>query len=375
MNRQRTNRLRTLSLGAVAVSSALLLTACGTDDNTSGGEGGEQTTATEDIACEGEGQLLASGSSAQKNAMDVWIKQYTDACPARVTYKPTGSGAGIQEFLQGKTAFAGSDSALAEDEVTRSRKTCSSGGQGINLPLVGGPIAVGYNLPDVEELVLDAPTLARIFDGDITRWDDPAIEKLNPDAKLPDLAIQPFHRSDESGTTDNFTTYLHTAAPDQWPHEPAKAWPGRGGQSADGSSGVASQVKQTEGAIGYFELSYAQGNDIPTVKLDTGAAEPVEATVANASNALAAGKIVGQGKDLAMQLDHTTDAEGAYPLVLVTYEIVCDKGNDPTTLPLTRSFLGYAASEAGQRALTQIGYAPMPQEIIAKVRDTLAALS
>jgi phosphate transport system substrate-binding protein len=370
---QRTNRLRALAAGALAVTGALALTACGSDNN-AGPDGGSATAAS-NVSCDGKGTLLASGSSAQKNAMDVWIKNYQAACTnTQVNYKPTGSGAGIQEFLQGTTAFAGSDSALAPDEIKQSQKVCK-GGQGIDLPMVGGPIAVGYNLPGVDDLVLDADTLAKIFNGEITRWNDPAVKKLNPDAKLPDLKIQAFHRSDDSGTTDNFTKYLHAAAPSSWTAEPAKKWAGKGGQSADGSSGIATNVKQNKGAIGYFELSYASGNDIPTVKLDTGASKPVAATTANASKAIADAKVVGKGKDLALELNYTTKADGAYPMVLVTYEIVCDKGNDKQTLAATKSFLNYAASEGGQQALADIDYAAMPAEIIAKVRDTIDGLS
>ena len=375
MKLQPTHRLRAIAVGAVAVSSALVLTACGSDDNTGGTNEGGSSKAASNIKCEGEGNLLASGSSAQKNAMDIWVRNYQAACEGvGINYKPTGSGAGIQEFLQGKTGFAGSDSALKEDEVEQSKKVCKDG-QGINLPMVGGPVAVGYNLPGVDDLVLDAETLAKIFDSKITKWNDPAIKKLNPDADLPSTKIQAFHRSDESGTTDNFTEYLHAAAPDVWKYEPSKAWAGKGGQSADGSSGVATNVKNNDGAIGYFELSYATGNNIPTVDLDTGAGEPVEATVENATKAIAAGKVVGEGSDLAMELDYTTKAEGAYPIVLVTYEIVCDKGNNKETLDLTKSFLAYTASEDGQKALAEQGYAPIPDEIIAKVRTTIDSLS
>ncbi|GAA2387543.1 phosphate ABC transporter substrate-binding protein PstS [Streptomyces glaucosporus] len=375
MKLQPTHRLRAIAFGAVAVSSALVLTACGSDDNTGGDKAEGGSKAPSNVKCEGEGNLLASGSSAQKNAMDIWVRNYQAACEGvGINYKPTGSGAGVQEFLQGKTGFAGSDSALDETEIEQSKKVCK-GGQGINLPMVGGPVAVGYNLSGVDNLVLDAETLAKIFDSKITKWDDPAIKKLNPDTDLPSTKIQAFHRSDESGTTDNFTEYLHAAAPDVWKYEPAKAWAGKGGQSADGSAGVATNVKNNDGAIGYFELSYATGNDIPTVDLDTGAGEPVEATVENATKAIAAGKVVGEGNDLAMELDYATKAEGAYPIVLVTYEIVCDKGNNKESLDLTKSFLTYTASEDGQKALAEQGYAPIPDEIITKVRSTVESLS
>lgn len=375
MKLQRTNRLRTAALGAIAVTGALVLTACGSDNNSGSSSGGDSTKAAGNIKCDGKGQLLASGSSAQKNAMDLWVKNFMAACKdIQINYKPTGSGAGIQEFLQGKTAFAGSDSALKPEEVAKSKEVVK-GGQGINLPMVGGPIAIGYNVPGVDNLVLDADTLAKIFDGKIEKWNDEAIAKLNKDAKLPDLKIQPFHRSDESGTTDNFTKYLKAAADKSWPYEPAKAWKAKGGQSADGSAGVSSQVNQTKGAISYFELSYATANNIHTVKLNTGASAPVEATSDNASKAIAEAKITGTGKDLALKLNYTTKAEGAYPITLVTYEIVGDQGNKSDTLPATKSFLTYIASEDGQSVLKGLGYAPLPAEIAKKVRETVATIS
>ncbi|MFD0311821.1 phosphate ABC transporter substrate-binding protein PstS [Streptomyces sp. NPDC127119] len=375
MKLQRKNRLRALSLGAVAVSGALALTACGSDDTGTGSSDSSSSAANSSIKCDdAKGQLLANGSSAQKNAIDAWVKQFVTACKdVQINYKSEGSGAGVTAFTQGQVAFAGSDSALKPEEVTASKEVCKDG-QGIDLPMVGGPIAVGYNVPGAEGLVLDAETLAKIFDSKITNWNDAAIAKLNPDAKLPDLKIQAFHRSDESGTTDNFTKYLIAAAPDQWKYEGGKAWQAKGGQSASGSSGVAQQVKQTSGAISYMELSYAK-DGIAAAKLNTGASEPVEATVENATTAIADAKVVGTGKDLALELNRATKADGAYPITLVTYEIVCDKGNKADTLAATKAFLTYIASEDGQKILAENDYAPIPEEIIAKVRTTVASLS
>ncbi|WP_180303433.1 phosphate ABC transporter substrate-binding protein PstS [Streptomyces sp. JV178] len=376
MKLQRKNRLRALSLGAVAVTGALTLTACGSDDTGGNNAGGGSTApANSKIDCgDATGQLLADGSSAQKNAIDAWVKQYTASCKSvQINYKGSGSGAGITAFTQGQVAFAGSDSALKPEEVTASKEVCK-GGQGIDLPMVGGPIAVGYNVPGVDTLVLDAKTLALIFDSKITNWNDKAIAALNPDAKLPDLKIQPYHRSDESGTTDNFTKYLIAAAPDNWKYEGGKAWQAKGGQSAQGSSGVAQGVKETKGAISYMELSYAK-DGMSTVDIKTGAPEPVKATVENATKAISEAQVVGTGKDLALKLNYTPTAEGAYPITLVTYEIVCDKGNKADTLPATKSFLTYIASEDGQGLLADAGYAPMPEEIITKVRSTISGLS
>ncbi|WP_046732860.1 phosphate ABC transporter substrate-binding protein PstS [Streptomyces humi] len=376
MKLQRKNRLRALSLGAVAVSGALALTACGSDDN-GGGSGSSTSSASANassIKCDNaKGQLLADGSSAQKNAIDAWVKNFSQACGVQINYKGSGSGAGVTAFTQGQVAFAGSDSALKPEEVTASKKICS-GGQGIDLPMVGGAIAIGYNVPGVDNLVLDAPTLAKIFDSKITNWNDAAIKKLNPDAKLPNLKIQAFHRSDESGTTDNLTKYLIATTPDNWKYSGGKAWQAKGGQSAPQSAGVAQQVKQTSGAIGYFELSYVS-DGIKAANIDTGASKPVAPSTESATADIAAAKVVGTGKDLSLQLDYKTKAEGAYPISLVTYEIACDKGNKADTLPATKAFLRYIASEDGQKVLSTIDYAPIPDEIIAKVRTTIEGLS
>ncbi|MFI9614297.1 phosphate ABC transporter substrate-binding protein PstS [Streptomyces sp. NPDC052023] len=373
MKLQRMNR-RALTLGALAVSGALALTACGSDDTGNGGDASASAPAAGAIDCgDAKGQLLADGSSAQKNAIDAWVKQFTAACKdVQINYKGSGSGAGITAFNQGQVAFAGSDSALDEEEIAASKEVCQ-GGQGIDLPMVGGPIALAYNIPGVDNLVLDAETIAKIFDSKITKWNDPAIKKLNPEADLPDLKIQAFHRSDESGTTDNFTKYLIATTPDNWEYEGGKAWQAKGGQSASGSSGVAQQVSQVSGAISYMELSYAEGMDV--VAIDTGAAEPVKASTDGATAAIADAEVVGQGKDLALEINYKTKAEGAYPITLVTYEIVCDKGNKADSLPATKAFLNYVASEDGQGLLAEAGYAPIPDEIIAKVRTTIEGLS
>ncbi|MEU3461603.1 phosphate ABC transporter substrate-binding protein PstS [Streptomyces sp. NPDC006733] len=371
----RNSGLRALTVGAVAVSSALVLTACGSDDNASAD--GTKTTgaAKSSIACAKSGQLLASGSSAQKNAMDVWVKNYMQACPGtNINYKSSSSGEGVTAFNQGGVSIAGSDSPLKPEEVTASKTICK-GGQGIDLPMVGGPIAIGYHLPGVDNLVLDAPTLAKIFNSTITKWDDEAIKKLNPSAKLPSSNIQAFHRSTDSGTTDNLTKYFNATAKAEWPYEHAKAWKGKGGQSAPGSADIASNVKQAEGTIGYFELSFATANNLQTVKLATGATAPVAATSENASKAIAEAKVTGTGTDLALKLAYDTKAEGAYPLALVTYEIACDKGNKAETLELAKSFLTYIASEDGQKGLAAIGYAPLPTEIATKVRAQIATIS
>ncbi|MGD3108520.1 phosphate ABC transporter substrate-binding protein PstS [Streptomyces sp. YGL11-2] len=383
MKLQRKGRPYVRAAGVAVISGALALTACGSNggSHSSGSSPGTTKPATatagaNGIACGKAAGLLASGSTAQQYAMKFWIKSYTHACgDTRIDYTGNGSGAGQDQFLAGRTAFAGSDSPLTADQVARSRKVCADGGQAIHLPMVGGPIAVGFNVPGVDRLVLDAPTLAKIFSGQITTWNDPAIAQRNKDAKLPATPIQPFHRSDSSGTTDNFTAYLHAAAPDAWPNAHSKDWTGKGGKSAKGSAGLASQVQRTEGAIGYVELPYAVDRMIRTVSVDTGAPTPADPNVIAASQAIAGARTVGTGGDVLLDLDYATKDAGAYPIDVVTYEIVCDKGNKPATWPATKAFLAYIASQKGQENLTFQGYATLPAKVMDRVRGEIGKLS
>ncbi len=338
----------------------------------SGEPGGPPAVARAD--CAEQGKVPASGSTAQQNAMKYWIKQYQRACPpVQIAYNPLGSGAGVAQFMRGATAFGGSDTPVKPENAKPAQGVCT-GGRAINLPMLGGPIALGYNVPGVEDLVLDAPTLARIFDSKITTWDHPAIRRLNPDAVLPSMPIRAVHRSDDSGTTQNFQAYLAGAAPDVWPHPAEKTWHGRGGSSASGSGHVAATVNSAVGSIGYFELSFASKLRMPTVRVDTGAAEPVPATTKTASAGIAAAEVVGRGKDMTLKFDYRTSVSGTYPIVLVSYEIVCDKGNAPETLAALKSFLAYTTSADGQRPLSRIHYAPLPESVAHEVRKVVRAL-
>ncbi|MER7394742.1 phosphate ABC transporter substrate-binding protein PstS [Streptomyces sp. NPDC000151] len=394
MTTQRPRGPRALAAALAALSGVLALASCGSDGSPASGGSSGATSASASgsgsgsasasgtaaaggaVKCGKAATLRASGSTAQQNAMRFWIRNYRKACDGtRIQYEGSGSGAGQKDFLAGRTAFAGSDSALRQAQRDRSKKACADGGRAVHLPMLGGPIAVAYNLPGVKKLVLDAPTLARIFDGRITKWNDPAIAKLNPKADLPATPLKAVHRSDASGTTDNFTAYLHAATPSGWPHPHGQKWPAKGGDSATGSSGLAAKVKRTEGAIGYVELAYAIGKSIPTASLDTGAAAPVDPTVVNASKALAGAKVAGSDGDLVLGLDYKPRTAGAYPIGMVTYEIVCDKGNKAKTWPATKSFLLYAAGMQGQQDLSFQGYATLPAKVMDKVRNKLNSIS
>ena len=369
---------RTGRLAGAAMVGALALTACGSDDNTSSTTSsgpGSSGTATNAIAC-AKGTLNASGSTAQANAMSQWIKDYQTACSgATINYGGGGSGQGITDFVNGQTAFAGSDSPLNKDkgEPEKANARCKTG-SAVDLPMVAGPIAVVYNIQGVSALTLTPSLLAKVFNGTITTWNDPAIAAANPGVTLPGSKITTVHRSDSSGTTDNFTKYLDAAAKADWPLGHDKQWKATGGQGAKGSDGVAGAVKATPNTIGYVEFSYATNNSLSYAKIDNGAGA-VELTTDNVAKAVAASTVTGTGDDLSLKLDYATKAPGAYPILLITYEITCVSGLPADQAALTKSFLTYISSTDGQAKLGSLGYAPLPTEIQSKVQAVVAKIA
>jgi phosphate transport system substrate-binding protein len=309
--------------------------------------------------------------------MAAWVQAYQQACSGvTINYNPTGSGAGVTAFIGGKEPFVGSDSALKSDEKPQADARCKTG-KAIDLPMVVGPIAVAYNLDGVDNLQLSAATVAKIFSGKIKTWDDAAIKQENPSANLPSTPIQAFHRSDSSGTTDNFTKWLSAAAPSDWTYSNDKVWKAPGGQGAAKSAGVANAVAKNQGAIGYVEYSFVQSLDLSAAKIANDGKNFVELSAENASTALQSAKPAegAQGNDLALKLDYATTAANAYPIVLVTYEITCEKGLSGDDAAFVKSFLGYTSGD-GQKHLTpDLGYAPLPSDLQRKVAAAVAAIA
>ena len=224
--------------------------------------------------------------------------------------------------------------------------------------------------------LLNPGTIARIFSSDITRWDDPAIQALNPEAPLPDAAIAQFHRSDSSGTTANFSDYLESTAPDMWDYDTGKEWTAPGGQGAKGSDQISASVAQTPNSIGYVELSYLIDaiNTLP-VAIDQGAG-PVLPSADNASRTLEASTGHIESGNTVLDIDYTITDPDAYPISIVTYEIVCTAGLAERQNPeLVAAFLAYAASDSGQDLLGDIGYVPLSGHLLTSVRDTISTLS
>jgi phosphate transport system substrate-binding protein len=372
------SRRRFASVTGVALVGTFALTSCGSDNNaTATPKASGNTTAATNCPT---GTLNGEGSSAQKNAIEQAISDFQAACSgATVNYNPTGSGAGIKQFIAGQVDFAGSDSALKDKpaagatniEQADADKACGS--PAWNLPMVTGPIAVAYNLKGVDKLILTPAVTAKIFNGVIKTWNDPAIAAINPGVTLPAQAIKVFFRSDESGTTDNFTKYLKAAAPSDWPQETGKKWTGKG-EGKEKSAGVANAVKATDGGVTYAEWSYAKDNKLGIAQIDNGSG-PVELTGESVGKAVTAATQTGQGNDLKLKLDYATKEAGAYPILLVTYEIVCSKSKDSAKATLTKAFLKSFAAADMQTKLQTIGYAPLPAEIQAKVTSAIDALS
>jgi phosphate transport system substrate-binding protein len=367
-------------LAGIALTATVALAACGTDNNNSPSSGGSAggSASGSAINC-ATGTLNAQGSTAQANAIATWIKDYNSKCSgATINYQGTGSGAGQQAFIAGQADFAGSDSALKPADQPKANAHCASGtpgGVAIHLPMVVGPIAVVYNVSGVTNLQLKPATIAGIFSGKITTWNDPAIAADNPGASLPSTKITPVHRAESSGTSDNFTNYLSQTAGSAWTFGHDKVWHAPGGDAEQGSDGVSKFISSTDGSIGYDEWSFATLNNLNMAKIFNGNGEWSTLTADSAGKTIAGAQVVGTGNDLQMKIDYTTKTPGAYPIVLVTYEIVCDKGNPAGTLNLLKSFLTYTSSTAGQQVLTTVGSAPLPDSVRTKVATTVSSIS
>ncbi|HET9022496.1 MAG TPA: phosphate ABC transporter substrate-binding protein PstS [Ornithinibacter sp.] len=364
-------------VAALALVGSIALAGCGSDDNTGSASSSSATGSAAAADCF-DGTLNAEGSSAQKNAFEEAAASFSEKCSgATVNYNPTGSGAGIKQFIAGQVDFAGSDSALKTEEkdgvVESDAAEQMCGSPAWNIPMVTGPIAIAFNVKGVDTLVMTPAVAADVFNGKITTWNDPAIAKVNPGVTLPSTAIKVFFRSDESGTTENFTKYLNAAAPENWPAEPAKVWSGKG-EGKEKSAGVAEGVKSTDGGITYVEWSYAKDNDLGIAQVDNGGGA-VELTGATVGKAVEAAKPDGEGNDLRLKLDYTTTEQGAYPILLVTYEIVCSKNKDATKAANIKAFLSHFAASDTQASLEAIGYAPLPASVQSKVAAAIQALS
>jgi phosphate transport system substrate-binding protein len=360
----RTALRRVAAPGAAALALGFALSACGA---------GNESDSNSDSSL--SGTLKGAGSSAQESAMDAWRAGFqTDNGDVTVNYDPSGSGAGVEQFNAGALDFAGSDAALdpAAGEVAAAKKRC--GADALEVPDYVSPIAVAFNLGGVDSLNLSAKTISEIFDGKITKWNDDAIKADNPDATLPDTKISPVHRSDESGTTKNFTDYLAQAGEGSWSYPADKVWPIKSGEAASGTSGVISAIKAGAGSVGYADESQVGDLSVVSIKVGDAFVAPSADGAAKALEASPVDDSRTEG-DLAVKVDRTTTAAGAYPLMLTSYLIACPT-YDSDKADLVKGFLKYIVSSEGQQeAATNAGSAPLPSALQQKAEEIIDSIS
>jgi phosphate transport system substrate-binding protein len=366
---------------SLVATGALVLTACGSNNNTASSSSSGAATSgasASQVACGGKKTLKASGSTAQANAMTRFVNAYEQACPNyTLNYTGNGSGAGVNEFVGKQTDFGGSDSPLNQQkgEYDKAQQRCGS--PAWNLPVVFGPIAVTYNVNGVSSLNLDGPTAAKIFNGTIKTWDDPAIKALNAGATLPSTPIHVVFRSDESGTTDNFQHYLDVASGGAWGKGTGKTFNGGVGEGAKGNDGTSAAIKNTDGSITYNEWSFAQAQKLNMAKIVTSAGpDPVEISAETVGKTIGSATVKGQGNDLVLDTTsfYKPTQTGAYPIVLATYEIVCSKYPDADTGTAVKAFL-QSTIGPGQNGLADNGYIPIPDSFKSKLTTAVNAIA
>jgi len=350
--------LAAASVGALALGAA----ACGSssDSSTGSSSGSSGSSAS--------GTVNGAGSTFAAPVYQQWGSTQKGQ-GVTLNYQPVGSGAGVAALAQGTANFAGSDPALTPDD----RKTLTKG-EVVQIPMFFGAITASYNVNGLDKgLKLDGPTLANIFLGKITTWNDPAIASLNPGAKLPSSKITVVHRSDESGTTKGFTTFLSNYSP-EWKSkvgaDKTVKWPT--GTGAKGNDGVAAAIKQSDGSIGYVEQAYALQNNFNTADVKNKSGKFIAPTLASTS---AAGEGLKIPPDLGISsIDSANPA--AYPIASQTfvdmYKDVCKAGMKQSDAKALGAFLTYGLGD-GQASLGQLYYAKLPSALLSK--STAAAKS
>lgn len=317
--------------------------------------------------------LNGAGSSFDNPLFSKAFAEYTNENPGvQVNYQSVGSGAGIQQLTEKTVDFGATDAPMTDDQLT----TAGGADAVVHIPVTLGAVAVTYNLPDLTApLNIDGDTLAKIFLGTITKWNDPAIAALNSSVSLPDTDIAVVHRSDGSGTTNIFSAYLSTVSAD-WKSQVGEGlsidWPT--GIGAKGSDGVAGQVQQLEGGITYVELSYAQQNNIATANVEnsSGAFVAPSAVGATACANAAASTLPD---DLRILIAGCTgDDATIYPISGFSWVVLYKDQSDATRGQALVDVLGWLITD-GQQYGADLSYAPLPATVVAKAQQALATVT
>jgi phosphate transport system substrate-binding protein len=348
-----------LALSCCAVL-ALGAAACGSDDSNPS-SGGSSSSSNASGGAKAGGTINGAGATFPAPVYQEWAARFKEDQGTTVNYQAIGSGGGIAQFSAGTVDFGATDSAMKDDEIATAEK---QGSDPVHVPTVLGAVTVSYNVDGVEQgLKLDGETVADIFLGKIKKWNDPKIASQNSGAQLPSTSITVCHRSDESGTTANFTSFL-TDYSSTWKSGPGTdksvKWPT--GTGAKGNDGVAGCVKQTKGAVGYVEQAYALQNKFTTAAIKNKSGKYIEPSL-QATSAAASG--VTPPEDLRFSTINS-DNPGAYPISAVTFLLVwqdaCKAGQNATQAKLVKNWLNYGLG-AGQQVAPQLQYAPLPDNI------------
>jgi phosphate transport system substrate-binding protein len=360
---------RWLAVLAFASILALGAAACGSSsDDTSGSTSGGDLS----------GEVAGAGATSQEAAQEAWTANFeNENSGATISYDPVGSGGGREQFIAGGVGFAGSDAAITEEEgeMKAAINRCQPG-ELIEVPAYVSPIAIIYNLPEVESLQLSPETLAKIFNQEITTWNDQAIAADNPGVDLPDTRIVPVNRSDESGTTENFTEYMSEVVPSVWGYEVSGDWPVKGGEAASGTSGVVEAVGAGEGAIGYADASQAGELGVAKIQVGKSYEEPTPEAAAAILEESPEDKALSPGRYMfPFALDRKTEEQGTYPIVLVSYLIGCTEYKSADEAAVVKGYLEYAISPAGQEAAAgNAGSAPLSAALTKKITPAVEAI-
>ena len=361
----RSNRARS-SMGILA--AAMLLTACGTDANVPDAKNAAVG------GCPSGKDLNGAGASSIKLAVADWTAAYQGQCPdIGINYDAQGSGNGRMQFIQKQVPFAGSDVPLPAAQRAQAQRRCAPG-QPVDVPISIEPIAIVYHLQGVDKLAITPSLIAKIFNGKIKQWSDPALVAANPGVTLPNKTITPVHRSADSGTSENLTRFLVAQSKTDWPYPPSQAWPNSIGPGAAVSTNMVLLVKQTDGAIGYVDNPDATNNKLPTAAIDTGQG-PVKISPESIGKVIEASKINKNGLDTTVDVAYGLRAPGAYPALMVTQFITCSKGLPAEQARMVKSFITLTAGDQGQELIAEAGYIPLPTSLRGQVQASVAQLS
>ena len=354
------HNIRSVALAMLGIG---LLSACGGENKTAAGDSTK-------AASSGAVDLTGAGATFPNPIYGKWFSDYAAATGVKINYQSIGSGGRIKQIQEGTVDFGASDAPMSDAELQNAK-----GGKVLHFPTVLGADVITYNLPDTTiHLRLTGEAISSIFRGDIKKWNDPRLASLNPGAKLPNQDVLVVHRSEGSGTTYIFTDYLSTVSP-AWAKGPGRgkdvAWPvGLGGK---GTEGVAGQVKQTPGSVGYVELAYAKQNQLPVALVQNANGKFVEPTIASIS-AAAEGAISKLGPDTDYRLTVVNAAgDASYPISSMTWLLVYERQPDATKGKKLVDFMRWMYT-TGQQSAPSLDYAPLPPSLAERLTARLASI-